>query len=83
MIKLTLSADPKVVAKAKRLAVQQQTSVSAIFGRFVDSVTAGASGDRPLGPLTREATGLIALPRGRSDRQLVQDALLEKYGLNP
>ena len=81
MTKLTLSADAKVVEKAKRLAAEQQTSVSAMFGRFVRSVTTETPGDKPLGPLTRKATGLITLPRAKTDRQLLEDALLEKHGL--
>ncbi len=49
MTKLTLSADAGVVEKAKRLAAEQQTSVSAMFGRFVRSVTTQAPSDRPTG----------------------------------
>jgi len=41
------------------------------------------SDKRPLGPLTRKATGVITIPKGKSDRQLIEDALSEKYGTRP
>ena len=44
LTKLTLSAQKDVVEKAKLLAVEQQTSVSALFSRFVRSTAAGTPG---------------------------------------
>jgi hypothetical protein len=32
------------------------------------------------GRIARQASGLIRLPKGRSDRDVLVDALLEKYG---
>jgi len=79
MKKLTLSADPQVIEDAHQLARRGGTSVSSMFERFV-RLLARRSGARPaLGPLTRKATGMIALPKGRSDRQVLEDALLEKH----
>ena len=81
LTKLTLNADRKIVQKAKKLAREQRTSVSGLFDRFVRSVTSD-SGTRPVGRLTVKATAVIALPRAsRSDRQLLEDALLERHGL--
>ena len=79
--KLTLSADKVVIAEAKRLARERHTSVSAMFARFV-----AASGQRStartlaVGPLTRQASGLVRLPRNQTDRDLLEAALAEKYG---
>lgn len=81
LTKLTLSAQKDVVEKAKLLAVEQQTSVSALFSRFVRSTAAGTPGLSGLGRLTRKATGIIALPSGKTDRQILEDELLEKHGL--
>ncbi len=80
MKKLTLSAEPEVIEDARELAEQTGTSVSSMFERFV-RLMAGRRRAAPLGPLTRKASGMIALPKGRSERRLVEDALLEKHGL--
>jgi len=33
----------------------------------------------PIGPLTRRAGGVIRLPKGKTARQVLEEALLEKY----
>jgi len=33
-----------------------------------------------LGPLTRKATGIVKLPPGKTDRELLEEALVEKHG---
>ena len=83
MKKLTLSADPEVIEQAKRIAEESGTSVSSLFERFI-RMLGRTRADRPrLGPITRRATGLVRLPRGKSDRELIADALSEKYGIKP
>jgi len=82
MKKLTLSADPDLIEQARELAEQTGTSVSSMFARVVRLLAEQRSAVRPLGPLTRKASGMIVLPKGRSDRQIVEDALLEKHGLH-
>ncbi len=82
MKKLTLSADEHVIDAAKRYARKHGTSVSALFSRFVLSVTAEEPQERhepPRKSLTRKATGLISLPEGISTDKLLEDALAEKY----
>jgi len=81
MKKLTLSADAEVIEEAREVARQSGTSVSSMFERFVRLRAQQARGTRSLGPLTRKASGLIVLPKGRSERQVLEDALREKYGL--
>lgn len=78
MTKLTLSADPEVIADAKRLAAEAGTSVSSLFERFI-RVLAGRRRPRRIGPLTRRASGLIKLPRGKNERDVLAEALIEKY----
>ena len=46
MTKLTLSIEPSVVEKAKQMAEANNTSVSAMFTRFVESASA-ERGDGP------------------------------------
>lgn len=80
MTKLTLSADAQVVKTAKRIAKARHTSVSAMFSRFLRSLAMSHTTEtNPIGPITREASGMIKLSKGRSDRQLVEDALTAKY----
>lgn len=81
MKKLTLSVDPDVIEDARELAKQTGTSVSSIFERIVRSLVAQRRATRPLGPLTRKATGMITLPKRCTARQVLEDALLEKHGL--
>ena len=82
MKKLTLSADEHVIDAAKRYARKHGTSVSALFSRFVLSVTAEEPQERhklTSKSLTRKATGLVSLPEGISTDRVLEDALLEKY----
>ncbi|MEX2186706.1 MAG: DUF6364 family protein [Pirellulales bacterium] len=78
MTKLTLSADPEVIEHAKRLADEAGTSVSSLFERFI-RVLARRRPKHQVGPLTRQASGLIKLPRGKHERDVLADALIEKY----
>jgi hypothetical protein len=75
MRKLTLSADEEVIETAKRLARREKTSVSAMFARIVRLL---GSRRRPLGPITRKVSGVITLPRGKTDREAIEEALLDK-----
>ena len=82
MKKLTVSADERVIDAAKRYARKHGTSVSALFSRFVLSVTAEEPQEQHKLPgmsLTRKATGLVSLPEGISAESLLEDALAEKY----
>jgi DNA-binding NarL/FixJ family response regulator len=81
MKKLTLSADPDVIAEAHRLAQSRGTSVSAMFSRFVKLLSQRDREHPPIGRLTKRATGIIRLPEGHSERDVLQDALAEKHGL--
>lgn len=81
--KLTLTADASVITMAKRLAAERNTSVSALFSRLIVSMQAEQNADNnDLGQLTRRASGLVTLPKGRSDRDLLADALADKHGLS-
>ncbi|MBI4612563.1 MAG: hypothetical protein HY720_03040 [Planctomycetes bacterium] len=77
--KLTLSADKELVEEAKELAQEEGTSLSSMFSRFLRAVLAERRKPSSPGPLTRKATGLVKLPRNKSDRELLQEALAGKY----
>jgi hypothetical protein len=81
MPKLTLNADSKTVSLAKKLAKVNQTSVSDMFCRFINGLAAGKQPDVKIGPLTRKMTGIIKLPEGQSEQEVLTDALMDKYGV--
>jgi hypothetical protein len=81
MTKLTLSVEEAVVEKAKRMAKSNKTSVSAMFSHFVESAAASRGQPPKIGPLTRKLTGIVRLPPGKDDRELIEEALMDKYGI--
>lgn len=77
--KLTLSVERALVEDSKKLAAEEGTSLSAIVSRLLRAVLAQRRKEVRPGPLTRSATGLVKLPRGKSDREILIDALSSKY----
>ena len=82
MIRLTLSLDERVAEEAKRLAKQSGRSVSAMFSHFVLAMSRVEKTSPNIGPLTRKASGVVSLPKGKTEREVLQEALLEKYALD-
>ena len=82
MTKLTLSIDEGIVEKAKEIARANGTSVSAMFSQFVKSMDPHRPRDFKIGPLTRKATGIAKLPPGKDYKEILADALAEKYGID-
>ncbi|MBU4271860.1 MAG: hypothetical protein KKE86_02265 [Planctomycetes bacterium] len=80
MTKLTLSMGESVVKKAKKLAKANHTSVSAMFSQFVESAATRSKQDFKIGPLTRKLSGIIELPPNKNHKELIAEALVEKYG---
>lgn len=81
MKKLTLSARESTITTAKRLASENSTTVSAMFERmivFLDSKQ--KTRKTRLGTATRNASGLIKLGDDANGREVLEQALLEKYG---
>ena len=78
--KLTLSLDEEVIAEAKRIAAERGTSVSAMFSRLVQAMAHREGEKVEIGPKTRSLAGIISLPKGKADRELLTEALLDKYG---
>ena len=82
MKKLTLSMDEETIEQAKRIAAEQGTSVSAMFSRLVRAMALRKGKKIEIGPITRRATGLAKLPAGKTDKELLEEALIDKYGLS-
>jgi len=80
MTKLTLSVEESVVRQAKRIAHANGTSVSSMFSRFVQSLAASRGPASRIGPITRKLTGIVKLPAGKDYKELLAEALEEKYG---
>jgi len=81
MTKLTLSVDEEIVEQAKTIARTRGTSVSAMFSEFVRAASAPRRRPRTMGPLTRKVSGLVKLPPGGDYKELLTEALMEKYGI--
>jgi hypothetical protein len=88
LTKLTLSVDEQVIAWARELARSEQSSISSMFSRYVQGLRSGDQNlPAKLGPLTREALAIghdvrQHLPRGAGDKELLVQALAEKYGVD-
>ena len=88
-MKLTLSAEEETVAP-KRVAKSRRMSLSALFAHVIRALDRETAADRSdLGPITRQASGLVTQRSHRSDREwsdrelsdreLIEEALEEKY----
>lgn len=81
-VKLTLSLERSVVDKAKRIARRDRTSVSRILSEYVQGIPEDEDWRKHLTPRTQQAIGLIRNLPNRPYRELLEEALLEKYGLD-
>ena len=79
-VKLTLTADDRVVRKAKKWAHSRKTCISALFRVYMVRLVEQEKDADGLGPLTRQAMGLARLPQDKTDRTLMEEALMAKYG---
>jgi len=83
--KLTLSMDRGTIETAKRIARNRRTSVSAMFREIVHDLARDEDDDfdiEKLHPHTRELLGMAKTPIEKTDRELLEEALWEKYGLD-
>jgi hypothetical protein len=68
MSKLTLSVDAEVVARAKRYAARQGTSVSRLVEDYLGLIGDSQAGEEALPPVTRRLAGVLKGARiGRED----------------
>lgn len=76
MAKLTLSVPEHSVQRAKRYAKQNKTTVSSLVDRFFS--TLGKQGPVET-PLTDSMVGLLKEPEGMDEKEIITEALMEKY----
>ena len=84
MSKLTLTAPPEIISLAEEQAKLENTSISAMFTRFIMAKTkmsARHRARRKVGPLTKSLTGIVKLPADFDEKEFLSDVLAEKYGL--
>jgi hypothetical protein len=53
-----------------------------MFARIIQGMTAHKKSRIPITPTVRRLSGIIKLPEGKTDREIITEALLEKYGLD-
>ncbi len=85
MKKLTLSVDDETIKLAKQIAKRNGTSVSAMFGRLIRGLGEKNKATDiivPPGSITARARGMISLPEGKSARDVLTEALMDKYGID-
>jgi hypothetical protein len=78
MTQLTLDFDPEVIEQCEQLAAESGTTVSEMLARLVREKSTRPVRTEP-GPLTRQISGIIDLPADVDYREIVADALIEKY----
>jgi hypothetical protein len=64
---------------AKKLAAARGTSISAMFSQFIRALADKPQGTGKVGLTTRRMTGIAKVRRGKTDRQVLEDALIQRY----
>jgi hypothetical protein len=80
--KLTLSVDESVLREARRAAKRRGSSISAMVSRFFRVMARKDAAPTQISPTVRKLSGIVSLPKDKSDRELLEDALVERYGLD-
>ena len=83
--KLTLSVDPAVVAKARRISKIRRISVSAMFSNYIASLEDETPNLQEMPPITRRVLEMGAkipqVPAEWDYRDELSDIIAEKYGV--
>jgi hypothetical protein len=80
--KLTLSIDQNVIENAKKYAKNQKRSVSRLVEEYLSSISSSANKKieyNTLGPITKELVGIIKVNKHTDHKDVLIDALMEKY----
>jgi hypothetical protein len=81
MGKLTISMDDEIIRAAKQLAASDNISVSAMFRRYVLCRVKPEKPKIKIGPITKKLSGIIPSKSDKEYRDILTDALMEKYDL--
>jgi hypothetical protein len=81
MNKLTLSVDAELVEKAKQIARERGTNVSAMFSQYIEMLVRQKQQEQApsLPPITRSAVGVAKLPDGESYKTAIAKAVADRY----
>jgi hypothetical protein len=80
--KLTLSIDQNVIENAKKYAKNQKRSVSKLVEEYLSSISLPVDKKveyNTLGPITKELVGIIKVNKNTGYKEILTDALMEKY----
>jgi hypothetical protein len=80
--KLTLNIDHTVIENAKKYAKNQKRSVSKLVEEYLSSISSSVNKrveHTSLGPITKELVGIIRVNRRADYKDILTDALIEKY----
>jgi len=81
MKKLTLSLEENDIRAARRIAREHGTSISCMFSRLIRVMARrrrAETEDAELPPLTRKLTGIVALPKGETDREITEEGAVRR-----
>ena len=80
LVKLTLNADAATIEKAKQLAADQGTSVSAMFSQMIEAMSSPQTpmSDTLAAPITQQLRGLARVAADSRDRELYEASILQK-----
>ena len=77
---LTLNIAQNVVDSAEIYAQYAQKSVSQLVEEYLVSISSeNVINHKPLGPITKQLAGIIKLEKDINHKELLTDALTEKY----
>jgi hypothetical protein len=78
---LTLNIDQNIVENVEIYAKYTQKSVSQLVEEYLLSISSKTKIDnnKPLGPITKQLTGIIKLDKNVNYKELLEEALMEKY----
>jgi hypothetical protein len=80
--KLTLNIDQAVIENAKTYAKRNKRSVSKLVEEYLSSISLPTNAkieSTTLGPITKELVGMIKVKGKIDHKELLTDALTEKY----
>ena len=83
--KLTLSVDPSVIAKARRISKHRHISISTMFSNFIVLLEEETPLDQEMPPITRKVLEMSAklpqVPAYWNYKDELSDILSERYGV--
>ncbi|MDR3336970.1 MAG: DUF6364 family protein [Treponema sp.] len=79
--KLTLNIDQNVIENAKIYAKTSKRSVSKLVEEYLSSISYKTTNvnNKPLGPITKELVGIITMGKKIDYKDILTEALMEKY----